>query len=305
MRQHGVFKMRSKQMLMGAAVIGCIAAATMSGAYAQQGTTPNDKLHAGNGQLSTGGRTNGAPQQGTDMNTQPDESAAGNQMSTSGQNNTQNKKVHQKQEQATNADAADANKGGTATRMRNHGKDYAGGHRNGYVGATNTYGRNWRGEYGHVAAGNRFNHGWRGERWTSREHGYGANYGYRSRGLYAYAPGYGYHRRYYAYEPGYHRAYTPGYRYRYRARAYYNYAPGYNVGYRTGVYYNNAPGVAASYSVSPYYGWGPGFGLGLGLGPYYGWGPGLNVAYAGGPYYGWGPDLGIGIGLGPLGIGIW
>ena len=81
-----------------------------------------------------------------------------------------------------------------------------------------------------------------------------ADYGYRGRPLYAYAP---------TYEAGY------------AAGPYYNYAPGYEVAVTTRPYYT--PGWNVAYA-SPYYDYAPGVSFGIGIGPV-----GIGV----GPAWGW------------------
>ena len=102
---------------------------------------------------------------------------------------------------------------------------------------------------------------WRGERLAYRERAIGvgagvaaADYGYRTRRLYAYAP-------------SYNVGYTAG--------PSYNYAPGYDVAVNTGPYYT--PGWSVAYG-GPYYNYAPGISLGIGIGPV-----GIGV----GPAWGW------------------
>jgi hypothetical protein len=64
--------MRSKRMLMGAAVIGCLAATMTSGAYAQEANTTNQLDARTSHQPSTGTQPRGSIRQGqgADMNAQ-------------------------------------------------------------------------------------------------------------------------------------------------------------------------------------------------------------------------------------------
>ena len=103
------------------------------------------------------------------------------------------------------------------------------------------YGRGLRGERGLYARD------WRGEgsAYSERVVGVGigveaADYGYRTRRLYAYAP-------------SYNVAYTGG--------PYYDYAPDYEVAVNTGPYYT--PGWNVAYA-GPYYDYAPGIGIGIG-----------------------------------------
>ena len=70
-----------------------------------------------------------------------------------------------------------------------------------------------------------------------------ADYGYRTRRLYAYAP---------TYDVGY------------MAGPYYNYAPGYNVAVTTDPYYTSGWNVAYA---GPYYSYAPSVSFGIGIGP--------------------------------------
>jgi len=97
--------------------------------------------------------------------------------------------------------------------------------------------------------------GYRGGRLAYRERTVGtgvgvaaADYGYRGRRLYAYAPGY---------ETGY--AAAP--RYIYLAPPRYSYAPGYDIGLNSSPYY--APAGNAAYA-GPYYDYTPGVSFGIG-----------------------------------------
>jgi hypothetical protein len=122
------------------------------------------------------------------------------------------------------------------------------------------YGRGWRGERGpNVRA--RAEAGYRGERLTYRNRAVGADvgvaaadYGYRGRRLYAYAP---------TYEAGYatgpYYAYTPGNDVAVNTSPYYT--PGWDLAY-AGSHYDYAPGVSVGIGIGP---------VGIGLGPAWAW----------------------------------
>ena len=77
--------MRSKRMLMGAAVIGCVAATMMSGAYAQEANTTGHNARSGQ-QPSTVAQPNAMRQgQNADVNAHVNGRANGNRAATSGQ----------------------------------------------------------------------------------------------------------------------------------------------------------------------------------------------------------------------------
>ena len=79
--------MRSKQILMGAAVIGCLAATMTSGAYAQEANTTG-QLNARTGQQpATSAQPNGSMRlgQGANMNAQLNARANSNGTSANGQ----------------------------------------------------------------------------------------------------------------------------------------------------------------------------------------------------------------------------
>ena len=209
-------QMRSKRLLMGAAVIGCLAATMTSGAYAQEANTIG-KFNARAGRQ---------------------------QPSTSAQPNASRR---QRQAGAINEQFNARASSGRA--MRGEHFTYA------RVSAQR-YGRGERGLYARAGVDG----GYRGEGSAYRDRAVGADvgvaadYGYRGRPLYAYAP---------TYEAGY------------AAGPYYNYAPGYEVAVTTRPYYT--PGWNVAYA-SPYYDYAPGVSFGIGIGPV-----GIGV----GPAWGW------------------
>jgi hypothetical protein len=259
--------MRSKGMLMGAAVIGCLAAAMTSGAYAQEANT-NEQLNARTGhQPAASAQTGGAIRQGqspdtnaqlnarTNSNTQLN-ARIGNGMRTNGP--LERRDLNDESRMSANARAGHA----YAERRR------ARGERSAYTRVSEErYGRGLSGERGlYARAGVE---GYRGGRAAYRERAVGtgvgvaaADYGYRGRRLYAYAPGY---------ETGY--AAAP--RYSYVAAPRYSYAPAIDVGVNTVPYYAPAWNTA---DAGPYYDYAPGVSFGIGIGP-------IGIGF--GPTWGW------------------
>ena len=256
--------MRSKRMLMGAAVIGCVAATMMSGAYAQEANTTG-QFNARSGQPpSTAGQPNASMRQGqnADVNAHVNGRANGNRAATSGQlerhgfGNEGRLNASTREGRGFAEQRGMRGQRGTYARVseERYGRDLR-GERGAYARVSEErYGRGLRGERGLYARESGYRD-WRGERLAYRERAIGvgagvaaADYGYRTRRLYAYAPSY-------------------------------------NVGYTAGPYYNYAPGYDVAVNTGPYYT------------------PGWNVAY-GGPYYNYAPGIGLGIGIGPVGIGV-
>jgi hypothetical protein len=227
--------MKSKRMLMGAAVIGCLAAAMTPGAYAQEANT-NGQLNARSGhQPAASARTSGSIRQGQSAGTNAQLNARTNSNATSANSQFERRGL--------------ANE----SRMRASAREGRG-----YAQA-----RAVRGERG-LYARTGVEGGYRGSRVAYRDRAVGtggvaaADYGYRQRRLYAYAP---------AYDTSY--AAAPAYSYPAR----YSYAPGYNVGVNTGPYYT--PGWNTAYA-GPGYDYAPGFSIGIGpvgigIGPAWGW----------------------------------
>ena len=269
--------MRSKRMLTGAAVIGCLAAAMTSGAYAQEANT-TDQLNARTGQHpAASARTNSSIRQGQSVDTNAQLNARTNSpgMSTNAQAerrglaNEGRMRASAREGQFERRGLAHENRMGASVR---EGRGYAEqralrGEHTAYARVSEPrYGRSWRGERGLYARAG-VEGGYRGGRYAYRDRAVGAgvgvaaaDYGYRHRPLYAYAP---------AYQAGV----APAPRYSYRP-AYYG--RGYNVAMNTGPYYT--PGWDTAYA-----------------GPY-------NTAFAG-PYYDYAPGVSFGIGIGPVGIG--
>ncbi len=256
--------MRSKRMLLGTAVIGCLATAMTSGAYAQEANT-TDQINARAGhQPAASARTSGSIRQGqsADTNTQLDARTNSNGMAANGQ--LQRRGL-----------SNEGRMGAPAREGRGYAEEHAlRGERGAYARVSEPrYSRGWRGERGlHASA--RGEGDYRESRVVYRDRAIGtgvgvaaADYGYRGRRLYAYAPGY---ETSYATAPHYSYA-TARYSYAAAPRYNYNYAPGYDVALNTGPYY------------APY-------------------APAWNTAYAG-PYYGYAPGVSFGIGIGPVGIG--
>jgi hypothetical protein len=238
--------MRSKQMLMGAAVIGCLAATMTSGAYAQEANTIG-QFNARTGQQPS---SNVRPmRQGQDgnMNATLNARATSNGTSANGQ----------------------LERHGFTNKSRMNGPTREG---RGLVEE-----RAMRGERGaHMSVSEeRYGRGWRGERrlYARAEGGYDRGHlAYRERavgvGAGVAAADYGYRaRRLYAYAPTYDVGYTPG--------PYYSYAPSYDVAVTTGPYYT--PGWNVAYA-GPYYDYAPGVSFGIGIGP-------VGIGF--GPAWGW------------------
>jgi hypothetical protein len=249
--------MRSKRMLMGAAVIGCLAAAVTSGAHAQE-TNMKEQLNARTGhQPAASARASGSIRQGqsADMNAQLNARTGGNAQLNA----------------RTNSDATPAN--GQFERRGLANESRIGAQRR--VGASAREGRGYteqralRGEHGPYAREQRYGRGgvyaragvdggYRGGRVAYRERavstGVGvaaADSGYRGRRLYAYAP-------------GYETSYAAAPRYSYATAPRYSYAPGYDIGLNTSPYY--APAWNTAYA-GPYYDYSPGVSFGIGIGP--------------------------------------
>ena len=175
--------MKSNRMFMGAAVIGCLAAAMTSGAAAQVRDHMNghQNARAGGNHMGATAQLNGTARRGGSHFTN------GNRM------------------------------GETATRDRREfveGRTVGGERRSGRVAAETPYGE-WRAnrrEFGGAASAGEYDRAWRGDRFGYRDRdlgvgvaaeGYSAddgyaddgyydqpNYAYAGRPLYAYAPGY-------------------------------------------------------------------------------------------------------------------
>jgi hypothetical protein len=257
--------MRSKRMLMGAAVFGCIAATMTSGAYAQEGNTTGQFHARSSQQASTAAQANASMRhgQGANLNAQVNARANGYRAAASPELGRRGVGT----EGRLNASTREGREFAEQRGMRGERRTYA-------RVSEERYGRGMRGEHGAYARvpEERYGQGLRGERrlyareggyrdWRGerayREHAVGvgtgvaaADYGYRTRRLYAYAPSYN--------------AASAG--------PYSNYAPGYDVGVNTAPY---TPGWNVAYA-SPYYDYAPGisFGLGpvgIGVGPAWGW----------------------------------
>jgi len=183
---------------MGAAVIGCLAAAMISGAAAQERDHMNghQNARAGGNHMGATAQLNGAARRGGSHFTN------GNPM------------------------------GETATPDRREfveGRTVGGERRSGRVAAETRYGHEWRGnrrEFGGAAPAGEYGRAWRGDRFGYRDRnlgvgvaaeGYSADDGYYGQPSYAYA-----RRPLYAYAPGYDVGYSVG--------PYYDYAPGFSVG---------------------------------------------------------------------------
>jgi hypothetical protein len=242
-------QMRAKRMLMGAAVIGCLAATMPSGAYAQEANS-RDQINARTGQQPvTNARPSGSmrQRQGADGSAQlgaraNNETSANRELERRGPANESRMRVSARESRGYTARPG----------MRSERSAYA-------RVSEERYGRGWRGERA-PNAGARVEGGYAGERLAYRNRavdaGAGvaaADYSYRGRRLYAYAP---------TYQAGY----TTG--------PYYNYAPGYDVAVSPGPYY--APGWNLAYA-GPYYDYAPGVSVGVGIGPV---GIGLGPAWA-------------------------
>jgi hypothetical protein len=247
--------MRSKRMLMGAAVIGCLAAAMTSGAYAQEANT-NQQLNARTGhQPAASAQTGGSIRQGQSPNTNAQLNArTSNGMSANG-------KLERR------GSINESRMGASARAGHGYAEQRAlRGERGAYAHVSEQrFGRGERGLYARAGVEG----GYRGGRVAYRERAVGtgvgvaaADYGYRGRRLYAYAPGY---------EAGY--VATP--RYSYVAAPRYSYAPGVDVGVNTGPYYAPAWNTA---DAGPYYDYAPDVSFGIGIGP-------VGIGF--GPAWGW------------------
>jgi hypothetical protein len=227
--------MRSKQMLMGVALIGCLAATVTSGAYAQEANTTR-QLNA-----HTGQRPNPSMRQGPSA--QLNARASGNRTSAN--------------EESTRHGLA--NESRSRPSVRAEPREMRGEHAAYARISEERHGRGWRGERELYARAG-VEDGYRRERWPYRDRaavGAGvaaSDYGYQTRRLYAYAPTYedAYAARpYYSYAPGYNVAVTTG--------PYYS--PGWNVAYAS-PYYDYAPGVSFGIGIGP---------VGIGVGPAWAW----------------------------------
>ena len=240
--------MRSKRMLMGAAIIGCLAATMTSGAYAQEVNT-NEQLNARTGhQPAASARTSGSIRQGrsADMDMQFNARTGGNarlNARTDGNATSANSQFERR-------GLANESLGASAREGRGYAEQRAlRGEHGAYARVSEQHGE--RGLYPRASVEG----GYRGGRLAYRERTVGtgvgvaaADYGYRGRRLYAYAPGY---------ETGY--AAAP--RYIYLAPPRYSYAPGYDIGLNSSPYY--APAGNAAYA-GPYYDYTPGVSFGIG-----------------------------------------
>ena len=223
--------MRSKRMLIGAAVIDCVAAAMTSGAYAQEANTTGQFNVRSGGQPAINGQPNAAMRDGQRADTRLYARTTSNRTSAG--------------DQSVRRGLANEARMNVTTR---EGRDFAGE-------------RRMRGERGAYARAN-IDGGYRGgERAAYRDRAVGvgagvtaADYGYRTRRLYAYAP-------------NYDAGYTAG--------PYYNDAPGYDVAVTADRYY--APAWNVAYA-GPYYGYAPGVSFGIGIGP-------VGIGF--GPAWGW------------------
>jgi hypothetical protein len=267
--------MRSKRILMGAAVIGCVATAMTSGAYAQQAGT-NQQLNVRTGQQPpASARTGGSIRQGqgADTNAQVNARTGGNTQLNARSNGN-----------ATSANGQFVRRGQVnETRMGTGGRMGAESH----MRAEGRMGTSTRGAYGRVSE-ERYGRGLRGERGLYAHAG--VEGGYRRSHL-------GYRER--AVDTGVGVAGTnSGYHGGYRGRRLYAYAPGYEAGVAATPRYSYAA-PSYSYAAPRYnYGYAPGFDIGLNTGPYYA--PAWNTAYA----YDYAPGVNFGIGIGPVGIGL-
>jgi hypothetical protein len=238
-------------MLMGAAVIGCLAATIPSGAYAQEANT-GDQFNARTVQRPAAN----APQsgsmrqgQGADGNAQLGARANNNETSA----NRELERRRPANESRTRVSAGESRGYAVQPGRRSERGTYA-------RVSEERYGHGWRGERGpNVRA--RVEAGYRGERLTYRNRAVGADvgvaaadYGYRGRRLYAYAPTY---EAGYATDPYY--AYTPGNDVAVNTSPYYT--PGWDLAY-AGSHYDYAPGVSVGIGIGP---------VGIGLGPAWAW----------------------------------
>jgi hypothetical protein len=226
--------MRSKRMLLGATLIGCVAA-MIPGAYAQE-INPNDQFSA---RPSTAGQPRPSMRQGpvADMNAQSN-TRASNRASASGQLERRGFA----DEGRLNASTRERRGYAEARGVRDERGTYA-------RMSEERYSRGLRGERGSFTRAD-VEGGYRGSRGVYRDRAFGMgtgaairDYGYRTRRLYAYAP-------------SYTAGYTAGPTYSYSANGpgyvatgggpYYTrpyYTPGWNVAYAS-PYYDYAPGVS-------------------------------------------------------------
>ena len=228
--------MRSKQMLMGAAVLSCLAA-TMAGAYAQE-TNTRDQFKAPTQQGATNARPSGSIRQGQGPNINAPLKTRANSDGTSTNGQLERRGL--------------TNESRTGAAMRE------GGERRGTRGERTAYSRDSQERYVRARRGERRLYARTGvEGYRDRAVDAGvpiADYGYRTRRLYAYAP---------TYEPSY-----------VATGAYYDYTPDSDVVINTGRYYT--PGLNVAYA-RPYYDYAPGVSVGIGIGPV---GIGLSPAWA-------------------------
>ncbi len=275
--------MRSKRMLTGAAVIGCLAAAMTSGAYAQEANT-NEQLNARTGhQPAASARTSGSIRQGQSAETNAQLNARTNGNATSAKGQFERRGLANESHMGASAResrverrglANESHMSASARESRGYAEERARrGERAAPARVSERYGRGWRSERGLYARAG-IEGGYRGSRVAYRDRavvgtGVGvaaADYGYRG----------GYRgRRLYAYAPGYETTYATAPRYSYAAAPRYNYAPGYDVALNTGPYY--APAWNTAYAGS-YYDYAPGVSFGIGIGP-------IGIGF--GPSWGW------------------
>jgi hypothetical protein len=234
--------MRSKRLLMGAAVIGCLAATMTSGAYTQEAnTTGQFNARAGRQQPSIGAQPN------TSLHhEQFNARAIRGRASSSGQ--------------LERRGVADEGRMNGPTRRTLAGERGIGGDRFTYARASaERYGRDRRGERGLYASAGAEG-GYRGDRAAYRDRAVGVGVG-------AVAADYTYPRRLYAYAPTYDVGYA--------AEPYYSYSPGYEAAVPTGPYYEpdwNVAYAGPSYAYAPGISFGIGIGpVGIGVGPAWGW----------------------------------
>jgi hypothetical protein len=192
-------QMKAKRMAMGAAVIGCVTAAMMSGAWAQEAGGQRNVRTGGNQQFNAhgGGSASGQlnARQGGNLNGNGrfDSRAGGNHTAVTGELNG-----------ARRVEAGFRTEGrgwrGDRYTYRDRGVEVGAG-----VGVADEYG------YGR----------------SRRLYAYAPGYdvGYSAGGYYDYAPGYQV-----GYTPGYQVGYMPGYEVGPAAAPYYGYAPGISVG---------------------------------------------------------------------------
>ena len=221
--------MKSKRMLMGAAVVGCVAATMISGAYAQEAQTRGQfNERAGGQHPSTNAQPHTSMRQGQDTNAQFNTRSVANSST--------------RESRSFVAELGMRDRRGAYPRI-----------------SEQRYGRGWGAERGLYARAGGYR-GWRGEHWAYHDRAVGAGVGvaaadsgHRTRRLYAYAPTYDVG---YAAAPSYD--YAPGYDVAVTTGPYY--APGWNVAY-AGPYYDYAPGVSFGIGIGPVgIGFGPAWG---------------------------------------------